>query len=243
MKILNSLISYFKLLKGAVCIFITGVLCGINPKNELKYRKKCSHILMNMIAKKIIIEGEIDKNANIFLGNHTNNLDIALLETVINEKIIWIAKAELGKIPVVKYMVTKTDMILVDRTNKASTIKMIREIKDRIKRNLKIAAFPEGTRNKKNPTKLLPFKKGLKAVVEKLNLKVQPFVIINLPFAFKQKPFRIENQIIKIIFLPSFYPKDNPNWYEDMRKEMQKILDKEYKKLQNKSNERKNNEI
>jgi 1-acyl-sn-glycerol-3-phosphate acyltransferase len=242
MKILDSLISYYKLLKGAASIFITGALCGIDPKNELKYRKKCSHVLIDMIAKEIIIEGKIDKEANIFLGNHTNNLDIALLESVIDEKIIWIAKAELGKIPVVKYMVTKTDMILVDRSNKVSTIKMIREIKDRIKRNLKIAAFPEGTRNKKDPTKLLPFKKGLKAVIEKLNLKVQPFVIINLPFAFKEKPFRIEKQLIKVIFLPSFYPKDNLNWYEDMREKMQNILDKEYK-LKDKFNKRKNNEI
>jgi 1-acyl-sn-glycerol-3-phosphate acyltransferase len=230
MKISDSLISYYKLLKGATTIFLTGALCGINPKNELKYRKKCSYILIDMIAEEILIEGEIDKSANIFLGNHTNNLDIALLESVIDEKIIWIAKAELGKIPVIKYMLTKTDMILVDRTNKASTIKMIKEIKKRIKRNLKIAAFPEGTRNKKDPTKLLPFKKGLKAVVEKLNLKVQPFVIINLPFAFKEKPFRIEKQKIKIVFLPSFYPKDNPNWYEDMRKQMQEILDREYNK-------------
>jgi 1-acyl-sn-glycerol-3-phosphate acyltransferase len=226
MKILNSVISYIKFLKGAGCLVLTGILCGINPKNELKYRKKCSKKLIKMIAKDIIIEGEIDKEANIFLGNHTNNLDIALLETIIDEKIIWIAKAEIGKIPLIKYMVTKTDMILVDRTNKASTIKMIKEIKNRIKRNLKIAAFPEGTRNKIDPTKLLPFKKGLKAVVEKLNLKVQPFVIINLPFAFKEKPFRIEKQTIKIVFLPSFYPKDNPNWYEDMRKHMQEILDK-----------------
>jgi 1-acyl-sn-glycerol-3-phosphate acyltransferase len=226
MKILNSFFSYLKLLKASICLLFTGALCGIDPKNELKYRKKCSHILTNMIAKEVIIEGEIDKNANIFLGNHTHNLDIALFESVIDEKIIWIAKAEIGKIPVIKYMVTKTDMILVDRSNKASTIKMIREIKDRIKRNLKIAAFPEGTRNKKDPTKLLPFKKGLKAVIEKLNLKVQPFIIINLPFAFKKNPFRVEKQTIKVIFLPSFYPKDNPNWYEDMREKMQEVLDR-----------------
>ncbi|WP_024789175.1 lysophospholipid acyltransferase family protein [Lebetimonas sp. JH292] len=233
MKILNSIISYLKLIKAGIYLLITGALCGIDSKNELKYRKKCSHILTNMIAKEVIIEGEIDKNANIFLGNHTHNLDIALFESVIDEKIIWIAKAELGKIPVIKYMLTKTDMILVDRSNKASTIKMIREIKNRIKRNLKIAAFPEGTRNKKNPKKLLPFKKGLKGVVEKLNLKVQPFVIINLSFAFKKNPFRVKKQTIKVIFLPSFYPKDNPNWYEDMREKMQEILNKKNNKMLN----------
>jgi len=233
MSILNSIISYLKLIKAAICIFKAGALCGIDPKNELKYRKKCSHILIKMVAKDVIIEGEIDKNINIFLGNHTHNLDIPLFETIIDEKIIWIAKAELGKIPIIKYMLTKTDMILVNRANKASTIKMIKEIKNRIKKGLKIAAFPEGTRNKNNPTKLLPFKKGLKAVIEKLNLKVQPFVIINLPFAFKQKPFNIEKQIIKVVFLPSFYPKDNPNWYEDMRKNMQEVLNKEYNKLNN----------
>jgi len=229
MKILDSIISYIKLIKAGFCIFLTAALCGINPKNELKYRKNCSKYLIDLVADEVIVEGQIDNNANILLGNHTDNLDIPLMEKVIDEKIIWIAKSELGKIPVIKYMLTKTDMILVDRTNKASTIKMIREIKKRVKDNLKIAAFPEGTRNKKNPKELLSFKKGLKGVVERLNLKVQPFIIINLPFVFKKHPFRIEKQKIKVVFLDSFYPKDNPNWYEDMRKNMQETLNKNYK--------------
>ncbi len=229
MKIIDSIVSYIKLIYGGLCVFKTSVLCGINPKNELKYRKNCSKILINLIAKEIIIKGHYDKSAQMYIGNHTHSLDIALMEYVIPEKLISIAKKELGEIPIIKYMLTKTDMILVDRKDKRSIIKTITEVKDRVDRGMKIMVYPEGTRNKINPKKLLPWKKGVKAIAEKLNLKVQPFVIVNLPFAFKKHPFRVEKQKIKVIFLESFYPKDNPNWYEETRKKMQNILDKEYK--------------
>ncbi|AZV46345.1 1-acyl-sn-glycerol-3-phosphate acyltransferase [Nautilia sp. PV-1] len=231
MKILNSIISFIKLAAGAVCVFFTGLLCGINPKNELKYRKGCAKFLTSLVANDIIIEGEVDKNANLLIGNHTNNLDIALMETVIPEKLIWVAKKELGEIPVIKYMVTKTDMILVDRSNKRSVLTMMKEIKERTNRGFKVVLFPEGTRNQKNPAKMINWKNGTKAVAEKLNLKVQPFVIINLPYAFKKHPFRIEKQTLKVIFLPSFNPKENPDWFEETKAKMQNILDKEYQKL------------
>ncbi len=229
MKIIDSFISYIKLIYGGICVFKTSILCGINPKNELKYRKKCAKILTNLIAKEVIIEGIYDKSAQMYIGNHTHSLDIALMESVIPEKLISIAKKELGEIPVIKYMLTKTDMILVDRKDKRSIIKTITEVKNRVDRGMKIMVYPEGTRNKINPKKLLPWKKGVKAIAEKLNLKVQPFVIVNLPFAFKKHPFRVEKQKIKVIFLESFYPKNNPNWYEETRKKMQNILNKEYK--------------
>ncbi|EDM22838.1 1-acyl-sn-glycerol-3-phosphate acyltransferase [Caminibacter mediatlanticus TB-2] len=230
MKIINSLKSYILLMIGGLATIIVSLLCGINPKNELKYRKWLSKFLIKMIAKEIIIEGNIDKEANLFIGNHTHNLDIALMETVIPEKLIWIAKKELGETPIIKYMLTKTDMILVDRSNKRSVITMLKEVKKRINKGLKIIVFPEGTRNKENPKKMKEWKSGPKALAEKLNLKVQPFVIINLPFAFKQNPFRVDKQKIKVIFLDSFYPTDN-NWYERTKEKMQEILNKEYNSI------------
>jgi len=228
MKILNSIISYFKLIIGGLHVFVTSILCGINPKNELKYRKNTSRFLTSLIAEDIIVEGSPDPDAKLLIGNHTSNLDIALMETVIPEKLIWVAKKELGETPVIKYMLTKTDMILVDRSNKRSVLKMLREIKDRTQRGFKVVLFPEGTRNKINPKKMIQWKNGAKAVAEKLNLKVQPFVIVNLPFAFKQKPFRIEKQKIKVVFLPPVNPNENPEWFEETKNKMQEVLDKEY---------------
>ncbi|MEO1923394.1 MAG: lysophospholipid acyltransferase family protein [Nautiliaceae bacterium] len=229
MKILNSIISSVKFLYGFGFLAIVSILIAINPKWELKLRKKASKILTSLIAKEIIIEGEIDPTANILMGNHTNNLDIPLMETVYgNEKIIWVAKDEIAKMPIFKYLVTKSDMILANRNDKRAIIKMIKDIKEKTQKGYKVFLFPEGTRNKGDYTKLLTFKNGPKGIVEKLNLKVQPFVIINLPKAFKKNPFRIEKQKIKIVFLKSFYPYEG--WYEDMRNNMQQILDKEYKK-------------
>ena len=187
----------------------------------------------NLVAKEVIVEGEFDKSANLLIGNHTHNLDIALMESVIDEKLIWVAKKELGEIPVIKYMLTKTGMILVDRSDKRSVLKMLKEIKEKTQKGLKVVLFPEGTRNKINPKKMIKWKNGPKAAAEKLNLKVQPFVIVNLPFTFKNNPFRIEKQMIKVVFLPSFYPKDNPKWFEESKEKIQKVLDKEYSKMEN----------
>jgi 1-acyl-sn-glycerol-3-phosphate acyltransferase len=235
MKILaNSIISYLKLISAGIYLFITGALCGIDPKNELKYRKRCSKYIISLITDKIEIEGEPHKDANLLIGNHTHNLDIPLMEAVIQEKIIWVTKVEMKKVPVIKYMVTKTDMVFVDRKDKRSVLSLIKDIRERTSRGLKVALFPEATRNKTNPKKMLPWKKGPKAIADKLNLKVQPFVIINLPFVFKNNPFRVEKKPIKVIFLSTYTPKENPNWYEDARNEMQKVIDREYAKLEKK---------
>ena len=236
MKIIDYISSFFKILYGGSAILYASIMCGIDPKNELKYRKKVSKILTNLIAQKVIIEGEKDYDAQLLIGNHTHNLDISLMESIYDEKLIWVAKKELGDLPIIKYMVTKTDMILIDRKNKRSVLQMIKEVKKRIDKGFKVVVFPEGTRNKVNPQKMLPWKKGVKALAEKLNPKIQPFVIINLPYAFKGK-FLIKKVPIKVVFLDSFYPQDYPNWYEETREKMQKILDKEYKKLKEQNDE------
>ena len=234
MKITDYISSFFKIIYGGSAILYASVMCGIDPKNELKYRKRVSKILTSLIAEKVIIEGEKDPDAQLLIGNHTHNLDISLMESVYEEKLIWVTKKELGDIPIIKYMVTKTEMILIDRKNKRSVLQMIKEVKKKIDEGFKVVVFPEGTRNKTNPQKMLPWKKGVKALAEKINPKVQPFVIVNLPYAFKGN-FLIKKAPIKVIFLESFYPEDNPHWYEKTREKMQEILDKEYKKLKEKN--------
>jgi 1-acyl-sn-glycerol-3-phosphate acyltransferase len=221
MKIFTDLI---KFINAFFCILITSLKIKLNPSNELKLRKDCSKYIIKLTTKKIEIIGKLDPNAQILIGNHTTNLDIPLMESIIDEKIIWVAKKELGEIPIFKYLLTETDMILIDRENKKSILQMIKEIKKRVNKNLKVVIFPEGTRNKKNPKTMLKWKKGPKAVIEKLNLKVQPFVIVNLANTLQKT--KINQKNIKIIFLPLIDTSDK-NWYEKTYQKMNEILQRE----------------
>jgi len=224
MRLLNKIKTFFIYAYAAVIVFFTAIMCGIDQENETKYRKKTSKKLVNLIADEIEIIGKLDESANLLIGNHTHNMDIPLMESIIDEKIIWVAKKELGEIPVLKNLLTKSDMILIDRNDKRSAIKLIKEVKKRVKNNQKVVIFPEGTRNKVDYKKLQNFKIGPKMLAEKLNLKVQPFVILNLPKAFEDGV--IKKVKLKVVFLDSFYPYDG--WWDDVKKRMQEILDKEY---------------
>ena len=140
--------------------------------------------------------GEFKDEANILLINHQSMLDIIVLEEVHPKNLCWIAKAQIGKIPIIGKILSLPKMIEVERENKHSLIKLLKEAKDRVENGRVLAIFPEGTRSQTD--KLLPFKGGAKMLVEKLNLKVQPIVIVGSD-AMKVKEFTFKKADIKII--------------------------------------------
>ena len=187
--------------------------------------------MIEMVTTKIEIFGELDPSANLLLGNHTSIMDIALMESLVEEKLIWVAKKEIGDYPIFGNLVTKSGMILVDRQDKKSTLKVFKGVKERVKEGFKVVIFPEGTRNRGNPSHLLPFKKGVKIIPERLNLKVQPFVIVGFPSIFQGK--KVCPGPVELHYLPSFYPKEKgEGWYSQMREEMEKLLKERYRALQ-----------
>ncbi|RUM57573.1 MAG: 1-acyl-sn-glycerol-3-phosphate acyltransferase, partial [Nautilia sp.] len=85
----------------------------------------------------------------------------------------------------------------------------------------------EGTRNK-NPKKLLPFKMGPKLLAEKLNLKIQPLVLLNVRDVLQFNPFRMNRNRVVVIVLPPINPEKGTDWYKKLEKDMQKEIDKYY---------------
>ncbi|WP_234400022.1 lysophospholipid acyltransferase family protein [Campylobacter concisus] len=174
---------------------------------------------------KLEVIGNFSDEANILLINHQSMLDIIVIEELHPKNVCWIAKAQIGKIPIIGKILSLPKMIAVERENKHSLIKLLSEAKDRVENGRVLAIFPEGTRSQTN--KLLPFKGGAKLLVEKLNLKVQPIVIVGSD-AMKVKEFSFKKADIKLFCL-DIVDTSKENWLEATRESMQKVLDENRK--------------
>ncbi|ORI11687.1 lysophospholipid acyltransferase family protein [Campylobacter concisus] len=174
---------------------------------------------------KLKVIGNFSDEANILLINHQSMLDIIVIEELHPKNVCWIAKAQIGKIPIIGKILSLPRMIAVERENKHSLIKLLSEAKDRVENGRVLAIFPEGTRSQTN--KLLPFKGGAKMLVEKLNLKVQPIVIVGSD-AMKVKEFSFKKADIKLFCL-DLVDTSKENWLEATRESMQKVLDENRK--------------
>ncbi|WP_234399800.1 lysophospholipid acyltransferase family protein [Campylobacter concisus] len=174
---------------------------------------------------KLEVIGNFSDEANILLINHQSMLDIIVIEELHPKNVCWIAKAQIGKIPIIGKILSLPKMIAVERENKHSLIKLLSEAKDRVENGRVLAIFPEGTRSQTN--KLLPFKGGAKLLVEKLNLKVQPIVIVGSD-AMKVKEFSFKKADIKLFCL-DIVDTSKDNWLEATRESMQKVLDENRK--------------
>ncbi len=174
---------------------------------------------------KLEVIGDFSDEANILLINHQSMLDIIVIEELHPKNVCWIAKAQIGKIPIIGKILSLPKMIAVERENKHSLIKLLSEAKDRVENGRVLAIFPEGTRSQTN--ELLPFKGGAKLLVEKLNLKVQPIVIVGSD-AMKVKEFSFKKADIKLFCL-DLVDTSKETWLEATRESMQKVLDENRK--------------
>ena len=172
--------------------------------------------------------GEMDMNADMFIMNHQGIMDIICMEAMQKNHLAWIAKKELFEIPYIGKLLKKGDMISIDRDDKRGAIALLKEVKNMIEnKKRKIAIFPEGTRARNQ--KLLSFKAGAKMISEKLQLKVQPIVIIGSKHFLNESKHTARGGVISYHFLPTIDTKDcAQSWYEDMQKEMQGVIDNEF---------------
>lgn len=172
------------------------------------------------------IEGEEDPKANMILLNHQSDMDIAIMETSTKKDLAWVAKKELFDIPFFGYALKLPRDIPVERENKTSLVKLVRDVKSRLDIGKTITMFPEGTRSTKG--KMLPFKVGAKMVADKYRLRVQPVVIIQSAKYYNIKEYFYKPGRVKLIYLESFVAeKADKDWLKNLREKMQKVYDDE----------------
>ena len=111
----------------------------------------------------------------IFLSNHVSNIEPAVLFMVL-PRIAVILKKELGRIPLLGYVMRLGGFIYVDRKDRDSRRKALEDSISTLKKeNVSLLIFPEGTRS--SDGKLLPFSPGPFTVAIEAHAPIVPVTV------------------------------------------------------------------
>ncbi len=226
-----------KRVRGIWAAFSTAIILPIIILNIYIFRfcnrpvRKTSRIFFWLNGFKMERIGDFDKSAQILVLNHQGIMDIGYLEAYYPWDICWVAKKELGEVPLYGHALKAPKMILIDREDKKSLIFLIKEARKKLDEGRILAIFPEGTRSK-GGREFLPFKNGAKLLIEKYKLKVQPIVVVNMRNLFDTSTLEVRSRNARAICLETYTPDfSNPKWYDDLRIKMQEIYHKHYDEI------------
>lgn len=221
MKVLNKIKNWLYAIEITISVIIVVLICLIAPSSNLWIRRKWTKMQRWLIGYKIDVIGSPDPRANMIIANHQSMLDIMALEEIHPANICWIAKKEIEDLPFFGNIIKIPKMISVDRKDPRSLPKIIKLAKERVSEGRVIAIFPEGTRS--NGDKILKFKSGANIIANKLNLVVQPVLIIGSRKIIDSKTISVNSGSFKVIYMDIVDTSDE-NWLENTRAKMQTLL-------------------
>lgn len=142
----------------------------------------------------------IPKSGSVILaGNHTNNLDAAIMLAGPKRVVHMLAKKELFKSKISNAFFRSMGCIPVDRKIHDENAKS--EAIEVLKNNEVIGIFPEGTVNRTNDI-ILPFKYGAVSFAKKTGAYIVPFTITGKYKLFRRnikitygKPYKVTNDL------------------------------------------------
>ena len=111
----------------------------------------------------------------VFAANHLSTVDIFALFVVVPVNIRFIAKKQLGHIPLFGWAMAAGRFIFIDRQNPAAARRSIARAAARIRSGTSVAIFPEGTRTRDGT--LGPFKKGGVRLAAEAGVPIVPIAI------------------------------------------------------------------
>jgi len=140
----------------------------------------------------------------LLVSNHAGMADIPLILGNIDINLRFLAKEELGKIPIFGWTLKLAGYVMIKRGQNRDALKSLLAATKVIKKGRSVHIFPEGTRSIDG--KLLPFKRGAFLVAEKGGAPVLPVTIIGSHLITPKKSLKINKGKIRIIIAPPIPP-------------------------------------
>lgn len=111
----------------------------------------------------------------LYASNHTSMFDIWALAATLPGSTRFVAKEELGRIPILGLAMRRAGHIMIDRFNRARAFEAYGQAAETIRSGISPIVFPEGTRS---PTgELLPFKNAPFALAIAAQVPVVPIYV------------------------------------------------------------------
>ncbi len=227
MKILGRLKAIWVSFEFFTTVTVVIFLMRLFNSKQWQIRRAWAKMQSYLTGYDLEIVGKPDPDTELLLLNHQSLLDIIILDASFPKDICWVAKKEIADMPFFGQILTLPKMIIIDRESKKSLVKLVAQAKEKLQEGRVVAMFPEGTRG--DGKKLLPFKMGAKLLASKLDLKIQPAVIVNTRQILDSLNFTAKSGRVKIIYLDPVYPKEDKEWFSKLHEKMQEVIDKETK--------------
>jgi len=141
-----------------LCCTLVALIGGIpfGHKFALSTQRFWSVVMLWVFGVKTVLHGNKPK-VGLMMSNHQSYIDIWLIPKYAIT--VFVAKAEVKKMPLVGWGASSVNTVYVDRSSKESRQKTKNAISERIRKGRSVIIFPEGTTGDGNG--LLPLKPGM----------------------------------------------------------------------------------
>jgi len=151
---------------------------------------------------KIVVRGAknlAENQSYVFVSNHCSYLDTAMMFAYTGKKMGVIAKKEMLNWIVAGKFMKYVNVIAIDRTNKESAIKTMKNAAEKLRSGISFGVFAEGTRAMRG--ELLPFKKGAFYMAIDTGFPIVPVVMKNTGYAMGKRQNQVYPATCEMILL------------------------------------------
>jgi 1-acyl-sn-glycerol-3-phosphate acyltransferase len=146
----------------------------------------------------------------VLMSNHRSWFDIpAVMIATWPMQIRFVAKKELADIPLFGPCIKRGGHVLIDRKDRESAIRTLRETARKFAGKFSIVVFPEGTRSPSHA--LLPFKRGGFHLARELNIPVVPVSVVGGDHIMKRGTINLYPGTMQVMFHAPLSPSDYPS--------------------------------
>lgn len=181
-----------------VALLVCALLRRRDPGLTLA-RRVWAPVLLRFGPVRLDVEGRerIDPSrAYFFAANHESWVDIPALFAALPLPVLFLAKRELARIPLIGRYMKAMGMVYVDRTDRKESVRSVGEAGARLREGWSILSFPEGTRTKDG--RLQRFKTASFAAALEAGVPVVPVALEGPARILSRDGFRARSGVIKV---------------------------------------------